>query len=97
MRSMNDTPQGIQNENYFSTTMAVAIEDAYEDVVSKAQKGLGIGTDEVAKRAGIEVASVKAARKGEYLPDHAKRLAEVLGLNATALSELAEGELNPEV
>ena len=69
--------------------MSVPIEDGYEDVVAKAQRGLGLSSSEVAERAGLDASSVKAARRGVYEEADALKLADVLNLKGQALKELA--------
>lgn len=75
--------------------MSAPIEDGYEDVVAKAQRGLGLSSGETAVEANLDVSAVKAARRGNYDKEDALKLAAVFKLKASALLALAEGRIAP--
>jgi hydroxyacylglutathione hydrolase len=72
--------------------MAIPLEDNVSDVIGKAQRGLGISDSQLAERAGIDAASVRNLRAGNFDGDAVERIAPVLKLNAAALRKLASGK-----
>lgn len=76
--------------------MKLPIEDDFNDVLGKAQKGLGWDTEELAKRAGIEESVVRALRRGEFDEPSARAVARVLRLDEGALIALALRSWYPE-
>ncbi|MGF1448186.1 MAG: MBL fold metallo-hydrolase [Opitutales bacterium] len=76
--------------------MTPALEDHYEDVLSKACSGLGIGKRELTERTGLPGESVHAAFRGTFETRTAEAVAPVLGLDAASLSRLGEGTPHPE-
>jgi|TARA_B110000438_G_scaffold303242_1_gene363871 glyoxylase-like metal-dependent hydrolase (beta-lactamase superfamily II) len=73
------------------------IEDELSDIVSKAQRGLGISTSQLAARTQLEPAAVRAARTGE--PDEAtiRSISPFLGLQADGLWKVHQGTYAPKV
>jgi len=68
--------------------MRIPLEDNFEDIIGKAERGLGLSDSAVASRAGLAVEAVQRLRAGHF-NEHAARLAApVLGLNARALVEI---------
>ncbi len=65
--------------------MRIPLEDNYNDIIAKAQRGLKLGDTELANRAGVTQAAVTAARAGEFDETVARRLAAALRLGADAL------------
>src|SRR5579862_4566377 len=68
--------------------MLIPLEDNFADVIGKAQRGLHISDTELAERAGIALASVKALREGAFDEAAARKIAPLLKLNADALADL---------
>ncbi len=68
--------------------MAIPLEDNFEDVIGKAQRGLKISDSELTAAAGISIEALQQARNGEATAETLARLALALGLNAKALAEL---------
>ncbi len=75
--------------------MILPVEDEFSDVISKAQKGQGISTEKLAKRAGVSENPIRAARRGVFEPEVVEALGEALGLNVPALLELGRGKWRP--
>jgi glyoxylase-like metal-dependent hydrolase (beta-lactamase superfamily II) len=75
----------------------IPIEDTYTDVIAKAQKGLKLTDAELAKRAEVEVADVKALKEGHVNDAVLRRVARHLRLGPGALEELAHKRWYPEV
>jgi len=75
--------------------MLVGLEDEAGDVLGKAQKGLGLSTETLARMAGLGASKVRAARSGKASPEALAALARAMGLNAAALKSLSEGRWHP--
>lgn len=69
----------------------IPFEDQYGDVLSKAQKGRDLTSEELGQLAGLEVSQIRAARRGEFDVESNRRLAAALKLDASALASLAYG------
>jgi hydroxyacylglutathione hydrolase len=74
----------------------IPLEDNFTDVIGKAQRGLRLGDDELARAAGIPVADLRAVQKGEIRENTLLALAPRLGLERNALVALARREWYPE-
>jgi glyoxylase-like metal-dependent hydrolase (beta-lactamase superfamily II) len=75
--------------------MSIPLEDLFNDVVGKSQRGLGFAVDALAEKAGVTVAQVEAVKDGA--PDHATllKLAPALGLHGPSLVTMADGGWTP--
>ena len=76
--------------------MAIPLEDNYSDIVSKAQRGLGISDSTLAEESGVSVEAVRHFRDGRFDREVARKVAPVLKLNDRALEELAHSRWQPE-
>lgn len=76
--------------------MSIRIEDCFEDVLSKAQAGLGLDNAELAEKAGVSEEAVVDLKKGNFDAKNAVVVADALGVDPTALEALAKG-WRPEV
>ncbi|MDP9292023.1 MAG: MBL fold metallo-hydrolase, partial [Verrucomicrobiota bacterium] len=65
--------------------MPLPLEDLFSDIVGKAQRGLNIADSELATRAGVDPARIRAIRVGDSDEKVARLIAPLLGLNAEAL------------
>ena len=74
----------------------IPLEDNFNDVISKAQKGMGIDDAELARRAGINISAVQALKSGRFDEYSARRVAGHLRLNRDALVRLAQKKWYPE-
>ena len=65
--------------------MKIPLEDNYNDIVGKAQRGLGLSDELLAKKAGVTVAELSRAKEGQFDETVARKLAPALKLGAEAL------------
>ncbi len=73
----------------------IPIEDNFNDVVSKAQRGYGISDAELAARAEVSAEDLAAVKAGQPLLPVLRRLARHLQLSPDALEVLAKKEAYP--
>ncbi|MDR0902692.1 MAG: MBL fold metallo-hydrolase, partial [Opitutaceae bacterium] len=79
------------NLNTRFTRMArIPLEDNYDDVVNKAQRGLGITDGELARRAGVSPEDLAALKAGAFNEAVARRVARHLRLHPDSLVRLAK-------
>jgi hydroxyacylglutathione hydrolase len=76
--------------------MNIPLEDLFGDVVSKAQRGLGLSNQDLAFKAQVSEAAIEAVKAGAPDPMTLQRIAPVLGLHAPSLRAMAAGEWHPE-
>ncbi len=76
--------------------MELPLEDNFEDIISKAQKGLGLATEALAARADLDESRIRALRRGELDRAALVRLAPELGLRAEPLAAIAERTWRPK-
>lgn len=74
----------------------IPLEDNVGDIVGKAQRGLGISDSELARKADVSAQTIRNVREGEFDERAVLSIAPILGLNGSALSQLAKGEWHPE-
>ena len=74
----------------------IPIEDNFNDVLAKAQRGHGLDDDVIARRAGITAAAYQTPRRGEFDESAARAVAPVLRLGADQLAELGRKAWYPE-
>src|SRR5947209_4541116 len=74
----------------------IPLEDNFDDVINKAQRGLKISDADLAQRAEVSAADLAAVKSGQ--PDDAvlRRLARHLRLSPDALEALAHKRWYPE-
>lgn len=75
--------------------MNLPLEDEFNDVLSKAQKGLGVSTETLAKRAAARESSLRSARRGDYDEETVRAVAAQMGLNVEAVLALGRGDWKP--
>src|SRR2546421_1944618 len=63
----------------------IPLEDNYNDIVGKAQRGLGLSDDQLANKTGVSVADINRAKDGQFDEAVARKLAPALNLGAEAL------------
>lgn len=71
------------------------LEDNFTDVIAKAQRGLKISDEQLAKRAEITIEDLTAVKSGEVNDVVIRRIARHLKLSATALDDLAHKRFYP--
>lgn len=76
--------------------MSLPLEDLFNDVLSKAQRGLGLSNDALAERTGVSAAQVAAAKEGATDAGVLLKLAPALGLHGPALLAMMNGDWHPE-
>lgn len=74
----------------------IPIEDNFNDVINKAQRGLQITDERLAQRAGISLADLAAVKAGRVNTAAIRRVAPHLRLSADALDSLAHKRFYPE-
>jgi hydroxyacylglutathione hydrolase len=67
--------------------MKLPLEDFFEDIVGKAQRGLGISDQELSQKSGVDIESIRALKQGTGNIQFIPAIASSLGLGAKALSE----------
>ncbi len=77
-----------QGSRLYAPSMAVSIEDNFDDVVGKAQRGLGLSDSQLADRAGVGREAWAAFKGGAFDETVARAVAPALELNADALVAL---------
>ena len=65
----------------------IPLEDSYNDIIGKAQRGLQLNDDALARKAGVSVADVSSAKDGQFDEAVARKLAAALSLAPDALVE----------
>lgn len=81
----------------YSKAMArIPIEDNFDDVINKTQRGLGITDEQLAARAEVSAEDLAAVKGGKPLYAVIRRVARHLRLGPDALESLAKKEWYPE-
>jgi hydroxyacylglutathione hydrolase len=75
--------------------MTLPLEDCFNDIIGKAQRGQGLSDGAIALRTGLSVEKVTAVKAGEFDEAAVLKLAGALGLSPTALVSLAKGDYIP--
>jgi len=75
--------------------MLIPLEDNFTDIVGKAMRGLKLDDETVASRANVSVSNLLAFKGGNFNQTICDNVAPVLGVNAAALTALAEGRHTP--
>src|SRR5580700_11400200 len=66
--------------------MKIPLEDLFEDIVGKAQRGLHLGDQELSQRVHLSSDELRSLKKGSGDPRGVSELAETLGLGPKALA-----------
>lgn len=74
----------------------IPLEDNFDDVINKAQRGLKISDTDLAQRAGISAADLAAVKSGQPIDAVIRRLARHLRLSPAALEALAHKRWYPQ-
>jgi glyoxylase-like metal-dependent hydrolase (beta-lactamase superfamily II) len=74
----------------------IPLEDNFDDVIKKAQRGLGLSDSELARRAGVTPAEVRELRGGAFDERIARAVAPVIRLAADQLVTLARKGWYPD-
>jgi glyoxylase-like metal-dependent hydrolase (beta-lactamase superfamily II) len=76
--------------------MGLHLEDKAEDVIGKAQSGLGLSDEQLSEKSGLTKESLDALKSGDTDEAALRAVAPALHLNANALVDLALGRYQPE-
>ena len=76
--------------------MSLPLEDFFNDVISKAQRGLRLDDDSLAVQASISVEDLRAAKNGTANPSVLSHLASPLGLHGPSLLAMAGQSWRPQ-
>lgn len=76
--------------------MEIPIEDFFEDIIGKTQRGLKIDDESLAGDAGIDVAKLQSLKGGEFDEDAVRKVAPHLKLDADALVVSGQKGWRPE-
>src|SRR5215475_12830003 len=74
----------------------IPLEDNVGDIIGKAQRGLGISDSELAKKADVDLQTIRKLREGGFDEQALLSVAPILGLAGKQLCELAQGKWRPE-
>lgn len=74
----------------------IPLEDNFDDVINKAQRGLGVTDEELAARAEVSLTDLEAVKKGKAIDAVIRRVARHLRLSPNALETLAHKQWYPE-
>jgi hydroxyacylglutathione hydrolase len=74
----------------------IPLEDNVGDIIGKAQRGLGISDSELAKKAGVDLQTIRKLGESDFDEAALLQVAPILDLAADPLCELAKGEWRPE-
>lgn len=77
--------------------MSIPPEDCYEDILGKAQRGLGLSEATLCSCAGISPGAWQEALQGFFVEATARAVAPLLGLDAQTLVECGQGVQAPPV
>jgi glyoxylase-like metal-dependent hydrolase (beta-lactamase superfamily II) len=72
------------------------LEDLFNDVIAKAQRGLGLTDDALARSAGVSVTNLQAVKSGAVDENILRQLAAPLKLHAPSLIAMARGAWRPQ-
>lgn len=73
----------------------IDLEDDFEDILGKAQRGLGFSLEETAQGAGLSEKEVGDLLNGQFSEKNATKLAVFLKLDPDALIAIARGQYQP--
>ena len=74
----------------------ILLEDNFNDVLGKAQRGLQLSDEQLAKKAGVSVSDVTLAKEGEFAETGVRKLAPALNLKTEALVALGKKAWYPK-
>ena len=78
--------------------MAIPLEDSVTDIIGKAQRGLGIDDEQLAKKIGVEPGELESVKQVKgAAPEKVEKLAQALKLGPRTLVAIAEGKYHPQV
>ncbi len=75
----------------------IPLEDYFEDMIGKAQRGLGIADEDIARQAGVTLEELNAVKNGEFIEEVVRKVAPVLKLGADQLVASGKKSWYPEL
>src|SRR5678816_1035560 len=75
--------------------MAIPLEDNFNDIIGKAQRGLGISDIQLSEKSGASVDAIRTVRDGKFDRAVLDQIAAALQLDGDALAELAQEKWRP--
>ena len=75
--------------------MNIPLEDNFTDILGKAQRGLGLTDDELARFSGLSISELGALKSGAVDEAALVKIAAALGLGAKSLSSIANSRYQP--
>src|ERR1043166_9520999 len=84
------------NSRHDEYVKKIPLEDEFNDIIGKAQRGLDLSDAELAQRAGISVEELQKVKNGEFLESAVRKLAPALGLGVQPLIALGKREWYPK-
>jgi len=75
----------------------IPLEDNFDDVINKSQRGLQISDEELVQRSEVSAADLAAVKSGQVIDAVIRRVARHLRLNPNALQDLAHKRWYPEL
>lgn len=75
--------------------MQLPLEDDFNDVIGKAQKGQEITTEMLAEKANLHPSRIRAIRRGKFDASDVETIGKSLGLNVPALMDLGRNMWKP--
>jgi hydroxyacylglutathione hydrolase len=69
------------------SVMKIPLEDLFEDIVGKAQRGLGVDDDQLVAKLGTSIEALRELKRGSSESKLVPQVAQVLHLGASALNE----------
>src|ERR1700733_1502677 len=74
----------------------IPLEDSFNDVIGKAQRGLKLTDEELAQKAGVSTSDLTGAKEGKFDEGVVRKLAAVLKLGANALVAMGKKAWRPK-
>ena len=74
----------------------IPLEDNFNDVIGKAQRGLKLSDEQLAQKAGVSVADLIRAKEGQFDEKIVRKLAPALNLGTNALASLGRKSWYPQ-
>jgi glyoxylase-like metal-dependent hydrolase (beta-lactamase superfamily II) len=75
--------------------MSIPLEDNFADIIGKARRGLGISDGQLVEKSGAKTDAINQLFDGKFDRATLERVAPLLQLDPTSLSDLAEGKYRP--
>ncbi len=73
----------------------IPLEDGYQDILGKAQRGLSLSSEILAREAGVSLDDYNRVRGGEFDEEIVRKVAPLLKLQPDRLAAIGKGEYHP--